>query len=210
MPVAHPESIGIIGAGKLGRTLASLSLAAGFSVLLHGSGPRARTARIIETFAPGAVAATLDEVVAADIVVLAIGLSDAEELDSALFHGVVVDPMNYWEEADGPRPDFDDAAMPTSVLVKRWLPGASVVKAFNHVAYRDLAGGSRRAGDPHRWGIAVVADDTRSAAIIAAWVDALGFDPVVIEDLASTYALQPGQALFGATLSSAELRRQLG
>ena len=59
MPVAHPESIGIIGAGKLGRTLASLSLAAGFSVLLHGSGPRARTARIIETFAPGAVAATL-------------------------------------------------------------------------------------------------------------------------------------------------------
>ncbi len=42
----------------------------------------------------------------------------------------MVDPMNYWDDADGVRPDFDDPAVPTSVLVQRWFPLARVVKAF--------------------------------------------------------------------------------
>ncbi len=203
-------TIGIIGTGKLGRTLARLSLAAGFSVVIHGSGPLARTARVLETFDIAATPASLDEVTAADIVVLAIPLSDAEVLDGSLFGGtIVVDPMNHWDEADGPRPDFDDPSTPTSVVVQRWFPAARVVKAFNHVAYKDLAGGARVFGDQHRWGVAVAADDAEAGTTVAAWVDALGFDPVLVGSLAATYALQPGKPLFGATLSESELRRAM-
>lgn len=213
MAASATETIGILGAGKLGRTLARLSLAAGYSVLVHGSGPLARTERILETFAPGVEAASLDDVVRADIVVLAIPLSDAEQLDPAAFNGaIVVDPMNYWDDADGVRPDFDDPALPTSVLVQRWFPLARVVKAFNHVAYKDLAAGGRAAGDARRWAVAVAADDDAAAEAVRAWVDAVGFEPVMLGALAATYPLQPGQAVFGAAVSrdqlEATLRRQ--
>ncbi|MBV0895555.1 NAD(P)-binding domain-containing protein [Microbacterium sp. NC79] len=210
MAASAAETIGIVGAGKLGRTLARLSLAAGLSVVIHGSGPLARTARVLESFDIAATPASLDEVTAADIVVLAIPLSDAEVLDGSLFdRTIVVDPMNHWDEADGPRPDFDDPSTPTSMLVQRWFDRARVVKAFNHVAYKDLAGGARVSGDPHRWGVAVAANDADAGTTVAAWVDAVGFDPVMVGSLAATYALQPGQPLFGATLSAAALETLL-
>lgn len=204
------HTIGIIGAGKLGRTLARLSIDAGYDVAVAGSGTVAQTATVLGAFAPGARSVTLSEAAGADLVVLAVAISDAENLDPEQFSGaVVVDPTNRWEEVDGARADLDDPLLPTSVALQRALSTARVVKAVNHVAYKDLAGGAREEGSEHRIGIAIAGDDDQAVSAVAQWVESLGFDPVIAGRLADTYGWQPGGEIFGLARSAEELRRAL-
>jgi 8-hydroxy-5-deazaflavin:NADPH oxidoreductase len=65
--------LGIVGAGKLGTTIARAAIAAGYDVTVSGSGPADDIALTLDVLAPGARAATTADVVRhADIIVLAV------------------------------------------------------------------------------------------------------------------------------------------
>ncbi|MGD8195273.1 NADPH-dependent F420 reductase [Herbiconiux sp. P18] len=201
-------TIGILGAGKVGTVLGRLLLAAGYRVLIAGSGSPSKIALIIDVLVPGATTGTAAEVARdADVVILALPLGKYRSIPVDELEGkLVIDAMNYWWEVDGIRDDLNDPRVSTSELVQSFLPTSRVVKAFNHMGYHDLDEGPRPADAPGRRAIGIAGDDELDLADVATLVNASGFDPVRVGTLRESINLEPGSALFGANFDAAGVR----
>src|SRR5438477_10670293 len=112
--------LGIVGAGRVGTTIARAAIAAGYEVLISGSGPAERIALIVEVLAPGARAASTEEVVhRADLIVLAVPMHRFRDLPPDPFDGkILIDAMTYWDDVNGGAPELAAAAGGTSVRVR--------------------------------------------------------------------------------------------
>src|ERR1700694_2570547 len=91
-PVSSSEGadrrLGVVGAGKIGTTIARAAVAGGYDVAISGSGAAERIDLIIEVLAPGARAVTNNEVVRhADLIVLAVPMHRFRDLPGDLFAG---------------------------------------------------------------------------------------------------------------------------
>ena len=211
MVEAAVTKIAILGAGKVGTSLARVAVEAGYQVDIAGSGAPDRIQLIISVLAPGARAVSAaDAVVDADLVVLALPLHKFRGLDTGLLAGhVVLDIMNYWTPIDGEITEFDDAPEGTSVLVQRAIPTARVVKTLNHIGYHELEEQHRPAGAPDRIALGAVGDDRDAVAQVLAFLERIGFDAIDGGPLANGVAFQPGSPLFGAPYSEARFRELL-
>lgn len=191
-------SIGIIGSGALGanvaRALAKKGIAASIS---NGRGP-ASLAALVDELGPSITAVTTAEAASADIVIAAIRWVDAENVMTGLpaWNGrIVIDGTNPVEFIDPASPDANDPNNPlaaygikavdlagkhSSEVFKQFVPGARVVKAFNHLdvnvlAEPEVAGGKRV--------LFYSGDDAAAKAEVHALIDAMGFAPVNLGSL---------------------------
>jgi predicted dinucleotide-binding enzyme len=208
---AADRRLGIVGAGKLGTTIARAAIAARYDVAMSGSGTAERIALIVDVLAPGARAASTDEVVDhADLIVLAVPMHRFRELPRDLFAGkILVDAMNYWEEIDGVDEELATAPTGTSVIVQKRFPSARVIKSLNQLGYHDFEEGRRSRGTPGRIAMAVAGDDRAAVLEVTQFVDRLGFDAVDVGPLETGVAMEPNGLVFGASYSADELANLL-
>ena len=154
--------IGILGAGKLGTVLARLAAAAGYEVLIAGSGDPKRIALTIDVFAPGAAATTAEDAAQrADVVILALPLGKYRTIPVERPRRQARDRRD--ELLVGgrrlPATTSPTRCISSSELVRDLLPASRVVKAFNHMGYHDLEDEARPSGMAGRKAIGIAGDD---------------------------------------------------
>jgi predicted dinucleotide-binding enzyme len=214
-PVSSGETgdlrLGIVGAGKAGTTIARAAIAAGYDVVMSGSGPAERIAVIVDVLASGARAVTTDEVVRhADVIVLAVPAHRFRELPRDLFAGkILIDAMNYWEPIDGVDQELATAPAGTSVVVQERFRSARVVKSLNQLGYHEFEENRRPRGAPGRVAIAAAGDDPAAVIAVIGLIDRLGFDAVDAGPLEAGLALEPDGPAFGVAHTADELSNLL-
>jgi predicted dinucleotide-binding enzyme len=201
------ETIGVLGVGKAGTVLARLVSAAGYRVLVAGSGSVDEILLLTEVITPGAVARTAAQVVEeSDMVILAVPLAKYRSIPIEGMDGkLVVDAMNYWWPIDGVLPEFETGEETSSEVVQEFLPTARIVKTFNHMGYHELEENARPFGDFDRKALAIAGDDPAAVTLVASVVNAMGFDTVEAGLLAESGPLQPGNELFNATVNRTQV-----
>lgn len=202
--------IGMIGAGKIGGTLARLLAQAGHRIALSNSRGPASLAREIERLGPQVQASTVQGATEfGDVVFLAIPFGAYRTVPAEPLEGkVVVDCMNYFEERDG-RMDFH--GLTSSELVARHLPGARIVKAFNTMRF-DVLGQEGKPGAPEheRLAIFIAGDDAEAKAMVSGLIEEIGFAPVDTGSLREGGRMQePGSPTFTRRLTAAQAHEVL-
>lgn len=205
------KTVGILGAGKVGIVLAQRAVAAGYHVLIAGSGDPERIALTVQVLAPGAHATTKETVAKeSDVVILALPLSKYRSIPEQALRGkLVIDAMNYWWEVDGPRSDTVPEGVGSSEHIQSFLAESRVVKALSHVGYHELHDEAAPTGQKNRKAIAIAGDNAEAVASVSMIVDAFGFDPLPIGPLSAGRVLEPGQPGFGVSLTRSELQMRL-
>jgi predicted dinucleotide-binding enzyme len=184
--------VGILGAGRMGRTLARLFADAGHDVRLANSRGPASLRDVVAEVGPRAEAVAAGDVAAgADVVVLAARweqLPDATAAVASWDGTVVVDTTNP-RFGPGPGDVYDTGAQTSSEVVAALVPGARLVKAFNHQPIPALAAELGRR-PTERNALFLAGDDAGAKAVVAELMRAIGGMPIDTGDLRSGGALQ--------------------
>jgi len=174
------QTIGFIGSGHIGGTLARLATAAGFDVVMSNSRGPETLADLVAELGPRARAATASDAAAAgDLVVVSVPLRAYREVPvEALAGKPVMDTNNYYPQRDGQIASLDDGSTTSSELLQRHLPASSVVKVFNNIFFKHLATLARPAGAPDRTALPIAGDEAAAKEAVTAFLDAIGYDAV--------------------------------
>lgn len=193
-----PKTLGLIGSGLIGGTLARLAVDAGWNVVLSNSRGPQTLGDLVAGLGERARAATPEEAAqAGDLVVATIPLHAHDQLPKAALAGkTVIDTMNYYPARDGNIAELDSNESTSSELVQRHLAESRVVKAFNSISAKHLLSLARPAGSPDRSALPIAGDDTTAKAEAANLLDALGYETVDLGSLSESWRSEPNTPLY--------------
>ncbi len=204
-------TIGFIGSGHIGGTLARLAVAHGYEVVVSNSRGPQTLVELVTELGDHARAGTAQEAAeAGDIVVVTIPLRNYRQVPVDPLAGkVVIDTNNYYPQRDGAIAELDSERTTTAELLQAHLPTSKVVKAFNHITAADLAVSGTPAGTPGRRALAIAGDDTQAKASVATLIDELGYDVVDAGPLAEGWRIQRDTPGYIVALDADQLRTAL-
>jgi hypothetical protein len=193
-------TIGLIGSGHIGSTVARLAVDAGHDVVLSNSRGPETLADLVAQLGAHARAATAGEAAAAgDIVVVTVPLKAYREVPVEPLRGkVVIDTNNYYPQRDGHIAELDDGSTTSSELLQAHLPESRVVKAFNNIYFGHLGSLQRPAGDPERSALAIAGDDEEAKRTVTEFLDSIGYDAYDAGALSEGWRYQPDTPAYGA------------
>lgn len=193
------RTVGIIGSGNIGVTVARLSIETGYQVVLSNSRGPETLADTVAELGPRASAATSQEAAAAgDIVVVSVPVNAFAELPAAALAGkTVIDTCNYGPERDRQIPDLDDKSVTSSELLQRYLPEAQVVKAFNNIFYKHLLSLARPVGAADRSSLPVAGNSRSANSAATEFIESIGYDVIDAGSLADSWRQATGTPAWG-------------
>lgn len=204
--------IGIIGAGEMGRCLASRLVTCGHTVSIANSRGPASLKQVVENI--GAEPVSIEGATKyKDVIIVSIPQKSIADLPKKLFEDipgdtVVIDTGNYY-------PGLRDGAIPAleqigidSLWVQMHL-GVAVVKVFNSILATSIKDFGRPRGDRNRIAIAISGDSIKSKKIVFTLVEELGFDPYDVGDIAQSWKQQPGSPIYCRDIHLEELKKRV-
>jgi len=208
-PAGRSEKIGIIGAGKMGGTLAKLWAMAGYRVMISSDHP-AKLEDLARSI--GVRVGTPSEAASfGDIALISVPYKALPQVGKDLAHElsgkIVLETGNPYPERDGA---MAEAARRegTGVASARYLPGVKLVRAFNAIKWTDLGSQAHRTGE--LVGIPLAGSDRGALTVAARLVRDAGFEPVIVGDLSTAKKFDVGTPVYVKLLTARELREQLG
>lgn len=202
-------TVGIIGAGALGTAVGrALGAATVPTVISNSRGPESLTEQVRE-LGSSVTAGTTEEAAQADIVIVALRWVDTEKVLSSLpawNNRIVIDATNAVEFLDPDSPDMKDPNNPlatfgikavdlggrySTAVFREKVPGARLVKAFNHLEARVLTPEASSGGKTVMF---FSGDETDARAEVRALLEQAGFFAV---DLGPLDVGAPLASLFG-------------
>lgn len=220
-------TVGILGAGQAGSTLARALIGASYDVVIANSRDPRTLEPLVRSLGPGARAAWAAEAAeAADLTVLMFPYAPGHMLPVAELAGkVVLDNNNYMPARDGRIPAVDAGRVTVHELRQQQLPTAKLAKALSHVQFHGLPQVrvpsdalpalvrlARPAGAPDRTALAVSSDHPEAVEVVTELYERLGFDAVDHSPLRESWRSAPGTPMWQASFdgqSREELVRNL-
>lgn len=175
-------SIGIIGTGNIGSAIARALVRSGQDVVLANRRGPASLSGLVDELGPRARAASVAEAAQADIVFVAVNWSKIPGALEGLgdWGGrIVIDTSNPIESPTF-KP-FDLGGRASTAVFTDLVPGARVVKAFNHLQPHLLEGDPQAEGG--RRVLFLAGDDQQAKNTVARLIGSLGFQPVDLGDV---------------------------
>jgi 8-hydroxy-5-deazaflavin:NADPH oxidoreductase len=202
---AKPK-IGVIGAGRIGGTLARHWANAGYQVMIS-----ARTLEEVQKLAAeigrGVTAGTPQQAAAfGDVVLVSVPFGALPQVgrdNAAQLKGkIVLDTCNPYLGRDG---EMAKEALEkgTGVVVPTYLPGVRLVRAFNQISAAALASEAHRKGE--KIGVPLAGDDKQALDVAQQLVRDAGFEPLVVGGLSTAKSFDQGAPAYH-TMTVRELK----
>ena len=181
-------TVGVIGAGNVGRAVASHALRAGHAVVLSNSRGPASLADVVAELGDGARAGSIAEASKQDLVVLAVPWTKISDATAGLDLAgrIVIDATNPIVMPDLHIADLGGRT--SGQVVAEMLKGARVVKAANTLGVAVLAADPQQRGG--RRVLVLSGDDVGAKRAVAALFEAAGFATIDLGGLGDGGRLQ--------------------
>jgi predicted dinucleotide-binding enzyme len=203
--------IGIVGAGRIGGTLATRLVALGHDVAIANSrGPE--TLRGLAAEIEARPVTVIEAAHSGEIVIVAIPERAVMDLPKGLFAGVptdvvVIDTGNYYPVRDGRIAAIEEGRVESAWVVERLR--RPVVKVFNNIGSVSLLENGRPAGAAGRIALPVAGDPPAGRAKVMRLVEEVGFDAVDAGSLADSWRQQPGTPCYVQGFDAPRLKAAL-
>jgi len=189
--------IGIVGSGRVGGTLGRVWANAGHQVMFSSIDLEHDRKLAAEVGANASAGTPREAAKFGDVLVVSVPYrampAVGKDLGELLKGKIVLDTSNPIESRDG---EIVKWAMEkgAGLASAELLPGARIVRAFNAVGYMRMA---EAAKSQPRMGMPIAGDDPKAIEIVSGLVRDIGYEPVLIGNLAMGRHLTPRQPLAG-------------
>jgi 8-hydroxy-5-deazaflavin:NADPH oxidoreductase len=188
-------TIGIIGAGMIGATLAKQFSDAGYRVIISYSRNIERLHTLAKTLGENVEVGTVeDALIKTNVTILSVKLvniEDAKKQMKSFNQKIIIDTSN-------PFGVTLPAGVTAAAYTQSLFPGTRLVKAFNTLHYTALA--TLNTSNP-KTVIPVCSDDEEAKAICKIMVTAIGYEPYDTGTLANVTVQEPGGFFFNKPMT---------